>query len=198
MLHRPIAAVCAALLACACSAQAPAKKGQPHVKKQSYGKMPMALRWICTCSPTRTAWKRPDRVRRHAGIADGARPSTARSPTWCWAWTRSTAAAPKPPGSAPSSAAMATASPAGSSRSRVSPTICPSTMAPNAPRRPARIRQAVCGRCGKLASAEGPAVEFSYVSKDGEEGFPGNAYHQGGLHADEQERTEDRLHRDHG
>ena len=40
MLHRPIAAVCAALLACACSAQAPAKKGQPHVKKQSYGKMP--------------------------------------------------------------------------------------------------------------------------------------------------------------
>jgi len=40
MIHRPMAAVCAALLACACFAQAPAKKGQPNVKKQSYGKMP--------------------------------------------------------------------------------------------------------------------------------------------------------------
>jgi aldose 1-epimerase len=50
----------------------------------------------------------------------------------------------------------------------------------------------------EVTSTEGPAVEFSYVSKDGEEGFPGTLTDHGGLHADEQERAEDRLHGDHG
>ena len=41
-------------------------------------------------------------------------------------------------------------------------------------------------------------VEFTYVSKDGEEGYPGNTDGEGALHADAAERTADRVHRDDG
>ena len=53
------------------------------------------------------------------------------------------------------------------------------------------------GQARELHSADGPALELTYVSKDGEEGFPGTLTREGGLHADREERAEDRLHRHH-
>jgi len=180
-----MAAVCAALLACACFAQAPAKKGQPNVKKQSYGKMPDGTPVdLYLLTNAKRHGGPPGRVRRHAGIADGARPPRRVRRRRAGHGTPWTAAARQAATSAPSSAVTAIASAAQSSRWRARPIACPSTMAPH---------RSTAARSGfgkqlwqvrEVASAEGPAVEFTYVAKMARK-LPRHFDQQGGLHADE-------------
>jgi len=49
-----------------------------------------------------------------------------------------------------------------------------------------------------IASAQGPALELHYLSKDGEEGYPGNLSVTALYHVDRRQRTQARLHRNHG
>jgi aldose 1-epimerase len=173
MLHRPIAAVCAALLACACSAQAPAKKGQPHVKKQSYGKMPDGTPvdlYLLTNSNgmeagltayggTLVSLTAPDRHGAFADVVlgmdtlDGCRTQTA----WFGALI----------------GRYGNRIGGGQFTLESKPYHLPINDGPNTLHGGPLGFGKQLWQVREVASAEGPAVEFSYVSKDGEEGFPG-------------------------
>ncbi len=173
MLHRSMAAVYAALLAWACFAQAPAKKGQPHVKKQLYGKMPdgtpvdlylltnangMEARLI-TYGGAVVSLTAPDR---HGALADvvlgmdtldGYRTQTAFFGALIGRYGN------RIDGAKFTLEGKTYHLPANDG---------PNTLHGGPLGFDKRVWQA-----REVASAEGPAVEFAYVSKDGEEGFPG-------------------------
>jgi len=173
MLHRSMAAVCAALLAWACFAQAPAKKGQPHVKKQLYGKMPdgtpvdlylltnangMEARLI-TYGGAVVSLTAPDR---HGALADvvlgmdtldGYRTQTAFFGALIGRYGNRIG------GAKFTLEGKTYHLPANDG---------PNTLHGGPLGFDKRVWQA-----REVPSAEGPAVEFTYVSKDGEEGFPG-------------------------
>jgi aldose 1-epimerase len=172
-LPRPMAAVFAALLACACFGQAPVKKGQPQVKKQAYGKMPdgtpvdvYALTnangmeaSLITYGGALVSLTAPDRHGAFADVVlgmetlDGYRAQTA----WFGALIGRY-------GNRIGGAQFALEG----KTYKLPNNDGKNTLHGGGHGFGKQVWQ---GR--EVASAEGPAVEFSYVSKDGEEGFPG-------------------------
>jgi len=173
MLHRPMAAVCAALFACACFAQAPAKKGQPHVKKQLYGKMPDGTpvdlyiltnangmeAHLTAYGGTLVSLTAPDRHGAFNDVVlgmetlDGCRAQTA----WFGALI----------GRYGNRIGGARFTLEGKSYHT------PANDGPNTLHGGSHGFGKQLWQVKEAASTEGPALEFTYVSKDGEEGFPG-------------------------
>ncbi len=173
MLHRPIAAACAALLACACFAQAPVKKGKSQVKKQSYGKMPDGTpvdlyvltnangmeAGLITYGGALRSLTAPDRHGAYADVVlgmdtlDGYRAQTA----WFGALIGRY-------GNRIGGAKFALEG----KTYKLPANDGPNTLHGGSHGFGKQVWQA-----REVASAEGPAIEFNYVSKDGEEGFPG-------------------------
>jgi aldose 1-epimerase len=173
MLHRPTAAVFAALLACACFAPAPMKKGQTQVKKQSYGNMPDGTpvdRYRLTNSNGMEAslityggalesLTAPDRKGAFADVVlgmetlDGYRAQTA----WFGALIGRY-------GNRIGGAQFALEG----KTYQLPKNDGPNTLHGGSHGFGKQVWQA-----REVTSTEGPAVEFTYVSKDGEEGFPG-------------------------
>jgi aldose 1-epimerase len=168
-----MAALCAALLACACFAQAPSKKGQPHVKKQSYGKMPdgtpVDLYLIANANGMEAhltpyggalvSLTAPDR---HGALADvvlgmetldGCRTQTAFFGALIGRYGNRIGGAQFP---------------LEGKTYRLPANDGPNTLHGGPLGFDKQLWQA-----REVASTEGPAIEFTYVSKDGEEGFPG-------------------------
>ncbi|MGO9229191.1 MAG: aldose epimerase family protein [Bryobacteraceae bacterium] len=173
MLHCPIAALCAALLACACFAQAPVTKGQPPVKKQSFGKMvdgtPVDLyvltnangmeAGMITYGGALRSLTAPDRHGAYTDVVlgmdtvDGYRAQTAWFGALIGRYGNRIGGAKFP---------------LEGKTYKLPANDGPNTLHGGSHGFGKQVWQA-----REVASAEGPAVEFSYVSKDGEEGFPG-------------------------
>ena len=173
MIHRSMAAVCAALFVCAGFAQAAAKKGQPNVKKQSYGKMPDGTpvdlylltnangmeAHLTAYGGTLVSLTAPDRHGAFTDVVlgmdtlDGCRSQTA----WFGALI----------GRYGNRIGAAKFTLEGKTYQ------LPVNDGPNTLHGGPRGFGKQLWQVREVASSEGPAVEFSYVSKDGEEGFPG-------------------------
>ncbi len=173
MLYRSMAAVCAALLAGACFAQAPAKKGQPHLKKQLYGKMPDGTpvdlylltnangmeAHLAAYGGALVSLTAPDRHGKFADVVlgmdtlDGCRSQTAFLGALIGRYGNRI-------GGAKFTLEGKTY--------RLPANDGPNTLHGGPAGFDKRVWQA-----REVASAEGPAVEFTYFSQDGEEGFPG-------------------------
>ncbi|MGA2039816.1 MAG: aldose epimerase family protein [Bryobacteraceae bacterium] len=172
-LHRPMAAVCAALLVCAGFAQAPAKKGQPNVKKQSYGKMPDGTpvdlyvltnangmeAHVTAYGGTLVSLTAPDRHGSFADVVlgmdtlDGCRTQTAYFGALIGRYGNRIAG--------------------GQFTLEGKTYHLPINDGPNTLHGGPLGFGKQLWQVREVASEEGPAVEFGYVSKDGEEGFPG-------------------------
>jgi len=173
LLNHSMAAMCAALLASACFSQAPVKKGQPEVKKQSYGKMPdgapvdlyvltnangMEAR-LTTYGGTVVSLTAPDRRGEFADVVlgmdtlDGYRSQAAFLGALIGRYGNRIG---------------------GAKFTLEGKTYhLPVNDGPNTLHGGPLGFDKQVWQAREVHSAEGPAVEFAYVSKDGEEGFPG-------------------------
>jgi aldose 1-epimerase len=173
LLHRSLAAACAALLVCAGWAQTPARKGQAQVKKQSYGKMPDGTSvdlyvltnangmeaHLAAYGGTVVSLTAPDRHGVFADVAlgmdtlDGCRSQAAFLGALIGRY--------------------------GNRIGGAKFTLEGKTYHLPANDGPNTLHGGPLGfdkrlwQAREANSTEGPAVEFTYVSKDGEEGFPG-------------------------
>jgi len=173
LLHRSLGAACAALLVCAGLAQTPAGKGQAQVKKQSYGKMPDGTpvdlylltntngmeAHLATYGGAVVSLTAPDRQGKFADVVlgmdtvDGYRNQAAFLGALIGRYGNRI-------GGAKFTLEGKTY--------RLPANDGPNTLHGGPLGFDKRVWQA-----REVHSAEGPAVEFTYVSKDGEEGFPG-------------------------
>ena len=113
-------------------------------------------------------------LRRHPGFAQDAGQERANWATWCWVTTTWMPMSRTALISARSSGVTATASPAGNSLWTGRPTRWRPIMIPTRCTAASRDLTSGSGAPPARESADGPQLILKYLSKDGEEGYPGN------------------------
>ena len=169
--------------------------GKLKIEKQAWGKTPDGARRRPLHADQRERDGGQDhQLRRHRHRA--ARPRQGRQAGRRRARLRQPRRLPRraTPTSAPSSAATPTASPRASSRSTARSTRSPRNNGPNHLHGGVKGFDKVVWKAEPVTDGDGPSVQLTYISPDGEEGYPGNLDVDRDLHADRRQRAAHRLH----